>query len=54
MGGLVWGIVVILIVLWLLGFLMHVGGSLIHLILVVAAIVIIYNFITGRGGRSGA
>jgi hypothetical protein len=38
----------ILVVLWLVGFLAHIGGDLIHLILVVAAIVIIYNFIAGR------
>lgn len=38
----------VLIVLWLIGFLAHIGGDLIHLILVVAAIVVIYNFIAGR------
>ena len=38
----------VLIVLWLLGFLGHVGGGLIHLLLVIALIVIIYNLITGR------
>ena len=38
---MLWTILVILIVLWLLGFLMKVGGGLIHLILVVALIVLI-------------
>jgi len=41
-------IVVVLLVLWLLGLLAHVGGGLIHLLLVVALIVFIYNMIAGR------
>ncbi len=40
---------VILIILWALGFLaFHVAGSLIHLLLVIAVIVIVYRLITGR------
>jgi hypothetical protein len=39
----------ILLVLWLLGFLaFHIGGGLIHLLLVLAVIVIIYQVVTGR------
>jgi hypothetical protein len=38
----------ILLVLWLLGFIGHVGGDLIHLVLVIAVIVFIYNFVVGR------
>jgi Family of unknown function (DUF5670) len=45
---MLWTICVILIVLWLLGFSLHVGGGLIHLLLVVALVVLIYNLITGR------
>jgi hypothetical protein len=42
-------IAVILFVLWLLGaFVVHVGGGLIHILLVIAVIVIIWHFITGR------
>lgn len=41
-------IVSILFVLWLLGFLLHVGGGLIHILLVAAVIVFLYNLITGR------
>ncbi len=41
-------IAVILIVLWLLGLIAHVGGGLIHLLLVIAVIVIIYRLVTGR------
>jgi hypothetical protein len=40
-------IAAILLILWLLGFIGHVGGDLIHLLLVVALIVFIWNFIAG-------
>jgi len=40
---------VVLLVLWLLGFVaFHVGGGLIHLLLVVALVVIVYQLVTGR------
>ena len=45
---MLWTIIVILLVLWLLGFLTHVGGGLIHLILVVAVIVLVIQLLTGR------
>ncbi|MGD0969583.1 MAG: lmo0937 family membrane protein [Candidatus Aquilonibacter sp.] len=45
---MLWGIIVILFVLWLLGFALHFGGSLIHLVLVVAIILVVVNFLTGR------
>lgn len=45
---MLWTILVILIILWLLGFLTHVGGGLIHLILVVALIILIIQLVTGR------
>jgi hypothetical protein len=49
---MMWTILVILLVLWLLGFGLGVGGgtSLIHLLLVVAAIVLVYNLLVGRRG----
>ena len=43
---MLWTNFVILVVLWLLGFSFQIGGSLIHLILVIAVIVLIYNLIT--------
>jgi Family of unknown function (DUF5670) len=47
--GILWAVVVVLVVLWLLGFLVaHVGGGLIHLLLVIAVIVLVYNLVTGR------
>ena len=45
---MLWTIFVILIVLWLLGFTLNVGGGLIHLLLVIALIVLVFNLITGR------
>jgi hypothetical protein len=49
-GGdiMLWTIVGILVILWLLGFVGHVGGGLIHLLLVVAAIVFVASLISGR------
>jgi hypothetical protein len=46
--NLIWGVVGVLIILWLLGFSIHIGGSLIHLLLVLALIGIVYNLFTGR------
>ena len=45
---MLWTILVILLVLWLVGFLGHVGGGMIHLLLVVAAIVLVINLVSGR------
>jgi hypothetical protein len=47
---MLWTIFVILLVLWLLGFSLHIGGSLIHLLVVIAVIVLIFNLISGRRG----
>jgi uncharacterized membrane protein YtjA (UPF0391 family) len=45
---MLWTLLVILLVLWLLGFSLHVGGGLIHILLVIAVVVLVYNLITGR------
>lgn len=41
-------IIGLLVILWLIGLLAHIGGGLIHILLVVALIVFIWNMITGR------
>lgn len=46
-------IAAILVVLWLIGLLAHIGGGIIHVLLVIALIVFIYHMITGRRGRAG-
>ena len=52
LGGLIWAVVLILVVLWLLGGLaFHVGGGLIHILIVVAIIVLLFNLFRGRRGR---
>jgi hypothetical protein len=45
---MLWTIIVILVVLWILGFSLHIAGSLIHLLLVIAVVVLIINLISGR------
>jgi hypothetical protein len=45
---MLWTIVVLLLILWLLGFTMHVAGGLIHLLLVVALVVIVLRLLSGR------
>ncbi|MCA1197171.1 lmo0937 family membrane protein [Sphingomonas sp. R647] len=47
---MLWTIAVILLVLWLLGFSLNVAGGLIHLILIVALIVVVVQFLKGRRG----
>ncbi len=54
LANILWTVVVILVVLWLLGFVLNVAGlaasGLIHILLVIAAIVLVYNLMTGRKG----
>lgn len=45
---MLWSIIVLLLVLWALGFGFHVAGSLIHLLLVVALVVLIFRLVSGR------
>lgn len=45
---MLWTIFAILIILWLLGWGFHVAGSLIHLLLVIALVVVLINLISGR------
>jgi hypothetical protein len=50
-ANLLWTIIVVVFVLWLLGFVLHFGGGLIHLLLLVVVVLVIYNLLTGRGAR---
>jgi len=47
---MLWTIFVVLLLLWLLGFSLSIGGSLIHLLLVVALVVLVFNLVSGRRG----
>ncbi len=48
MAGILWAIVAIIVVLWLLGLILHIAGNFIHILLVIAAILIIWNLISSR------
>lgn len=45
---MLWTIIAVLLVLWLLGFGMSIGGDLIHALLVIALVVLAFQFFTGR------
>jgi len=45
---MLWTIMVVLLVLWLLGLVGHVGGGLIHLLLVFAVVALVVQLFTGR------
>ncbi|WP_010648309.1 lmo0937 family membrane protein [Oceanobacillus massiliensis] len=45
---MLWTILVILLVLWALGFAFEVGGGIIHLLLVIAVVILIIRLVTGR------
>jgi Family of unknown function (DUF5670) len=47
---MLWTIVVVFLILWLLGFSFSLGGSLIHLLLVVALVLFIVDLVRGRRG----
>jgi hypothetical protein len=46
--AMLWTILVVLLVLWAIGLVAHVGGALIHLLLVIAAVVFLIQLLTGR------
>jgi Family of unknown function (DUF5670) len=45
---MLWTVVVVLLILWLLGFSLHIGGGLIHILLVVGLVMLIINLVSGR------
>jgi uncharacterized protein DUF5670 len=45
---MLWTIFVVLLVLWLLGFSLHIGGAFIHVLLVVGLVVLVINLLGGR------
>ena len=46
--NLIWTGIGVLIILWVLGFSINIGGGLIHILLVLAIIGIVYNVFIGR------
>ena len=45
---MLWTIVAVLLIMWLLGFSMHIGGGIVHILLVVALVAIVFNLLSGR------
>ncbi|WP_404455789.1 lmo0937 family membrane protein [Virgibacillus necropolis] len=45
---MLWTVLIILLILWVLGFLFEIAGGLIHLLLVIALIVLVIRLITGK------
>ena len=45
---MLWTLFAVILILWLLGFSLSIGGSLIHLLLVVALVVLVINLVSGR------
>jgi hypothetical protein len=45
---MLWTIFVVLLILWLLGFSLHIAGGLIHILLVVALLMLVINLVNGR------
>ena len=45
---MLWSIVVVLLILWVLGFAMRVAGGLIHALLVIALVVVVFRLLSGR------
>ncbi len=48
MGSVLYIIGAIVVAMWLIGFLANVGGSMIHLLLLVAGVIFVVQLLTGR------
>ncbi len=51
MASLIWVAIVVLFVMWLLGFSLHIAGNLIFLLLLVAIALVVFNLLAGGGRR---
>ena len=49
LANILWTLIVLMVIFWVLGFALHIGGGLIHLILVIAVILLVFNLLSGRG-----
>ncbi len=54
MAGILWVIFVVVVAFWLLGLVFHILGGAIHLLLVIAAIIFIYNLVASNRNRIGS
>jgi hypothetical protein len=51
LGRMLWSVIVVLVVLWLVGVLIHIAGGFIHLLLLVSLIVLLFNLFAGSRVR---
>lgn len=51
MLGLLWGVVGVLVALWFFGLILHIAGNLIHIVLLLAIALAVYNFAMNRDSR---
>jgi hypothetical protein len=52
LGSILWAIVIIFVALWLIGWLaLHIGSGFIHLLLLIAVIILLYNLFVGGRAR---
>lgn len=45
---MLWALVVLVLIFWLVGLTVHIAGGLIHLLVVVALVLVIFNLVSGR------
>ena len=46
--GMFWAIAIVLLILWLAGMLTHIGGPLVHILVIIALVMIIYRLVKGK------
>ncbi len=46
--GMIYGLVILLVVFWAIGFSLHVAGSMIHALLIFAFVILLIHLLTGR------
>ncbi len=51
LGSILWGVIVLLVLFWVLGLVFHIAGGLIHILLVIAVIILLYNLFVGSRAR---
>lgn len=45
---MLWTLLVVLLIMWFVGFSFHIGGGLIHILLVIGVVVLVFQLLTGR------
>lgn len=48
MANIIWTLIGLLVLFWIIGLVAKIGGGIVHVLLVIALILLIFNLITGR------